>query len=144
MSSLSPRTARYLPARLIGFRRAKARTGEEHREIMEILEAYDLTGSYRASVVLAGCDHHTVARYVKMREAGQSPTERKHRDRAIDAFLPRIEESVVRSNGRIRADIVHERLQAIRFTGGERTTRRTVVGQRRSTEPAGAGSTSPG
>ena len=53
---------------------------------MEILEAYDLTGSCRAAAELAGCDHHTVARYVKMREAGQSPTDRKHRDRAIDAF----------------------------------------------------------
>ena len=40
---------------------------------MEILEAYDLTGSYRAAAELAGCDHHTVARYVQLREAGQSP-----------------------------------------------------------------------
>ncbi|WP_371674710.1 hypothetical protein OG985_46575 [Streptomyces sp. NBC_00289] len=41
------------------------------REIMEILEAYDLTGSYRAAAELAGCDHHTVAHYVKMRAVGQ-------------------------------------------------------------------------
>ncbi|GAA2662613.1 hypothetical protein GCM10010307_81840 [Streptomyces vastus] len=34
------------------------------REIMEILEAYDHTGSYRAAAVLTGVDHHTVARYV--------------------------------------------------------------------------------
>lgn len=38
---------------------------------MEILEAYDLTGSYRAAAELAGCDHHTVAHYVKMRAVGQ-------------------------------------------------------------------------
>ena len=37
---------------------------------MEILEAYDLTGSYRAAAELAGCDHHTVARYVKLRAQG--------------------------------------------------------------------------
>jgi hypothetical protein len=43
------------------------------REIQEILEAYDLTGSYRAAAELAGCDHYTVARYVKMRAAGQHP-----------------------------------------------------------------------
>jgi hypothetical protein len=30
-------------------------------------EAYDLTGSYRAAAELAGCDHHTVVRYVAMR-----------------------------------------------------------------------------
>jgi hypothetical protein len=46
------------------------------REIMEILEAFDLNGSYRAAAELAGCDHHTVARYVALRESGQSPVER--------------------------------------------------------------------
>ncbi|WP_127934046.1 IS21 family transposase [Nonomuraea polychroma] len=113
------------------------------REIMEILEAYDLTGSYRAAAELAGCDHHTVARYVKMRAAGQNPADKRHRERAIDAFLPKIEELVVRSNGKIRADVVHKRLVAMGFTGGERTTRRTVAeakaqhraGQRRIYRP---------
>ena len=33
-------------------------------EIMEILEAYDLTGSLRDAAELAGCSHHTVAQYV--------------------------------------------------------------------------------
>ena len=32
--------------------------------IMEILAAYDLTQSYRDAAALAGCAHHTVARYV--------------------------------------------------------------------------------
>src|SRR3546814_5615562 len=73
------------------------------REIMEILEAYDLTGSYRAAAELAGCDHHTVARYVQMRAAGQPPDRRRHRARAIDDFLPKIEELVVRSQGKVRA-----------------------------------------
>ena len=31
-------------------------------EIMNILEAYDLTGSFRDAGELAGCSHHTVAR----------------------------------------------------------------------------------
>ena len=34
-------------------------------EIMNILEAYDLTGSFRDAGELAGCSHHTVARYVR-------------------------------------------------------------------------------
>jgi len=42
-------------------------------EIMEILEAFDLTGSYRTAAELAGCDHHTVAHYVALREAGRGP-----------------------------------------------------------------------
>lgn len=110
---------------------------------MEILEAYDLTGSYRGAAELAGCDHHTVARYVKMRAAGQHPDQRRHRARAIDDYLPKIEELVVRSQGKIRADVVHKRLSAMGFTGGERTTRRTVAeakaqfraGQRRVYRP---------
>src|SRR3954453_3139429 len=94
---------------------------------MEILEAYDLTGSYRAAAELAGCDHHTVARYVKMRAAGQAPQQRRHRERVIDAYLPKIEELVVRSRGKIRADVVHKRIVAMGFAGGGRTTRRTVA-----------------
>jgi molybdenum-dependent DNA-binding transcriptional regulator ModE len=38
---------------------------------MEILQAFDLTGSYRDAAELAGCSHHTVARYVAAREAGR-------------------------------------------------------------------------
>lgn len=94
---------------------------------MEVLEVYDLTGSYRAAAELAGCDHHTVARYMKMRAAGQHPDQRRRRARAIDDYLPKIEELVVRSNGRIRVDAVHCRICAMGFVGGERTTRRTVA-----------------
>jgi transposase len=110
---------------------------------MEILEAYDLTGSYRAAAELAGCDHHTVARYVQLREAGQSPVAREYRVRPIDEYLEKIEELVVRSGGRVRADVVHRRITAMGFTGGERTTRRAVAqvkqrfqaGQRRVFRP---------
>jgi transposase len=112
-------------------------------EIMEILEAFDLTGSYRAAGELAGCDHHTVARYVALREAGQPPVAREHRARPIDEYLDKIEELVVRSGGRVRADVVHERIAVMGFTGGERTTRRAVAevkarlraGQRRVFRP---------
>ncbi|BCJ70428.1 hypothetical protein GCM10009779_34230 [Polymorphospora rubra] len=76
---------------------------------------------------MAGCDHHTVARYVKLREAGQSPQSRTHRARPIDEYLPKIEELVARSGGRVRADVVHRRITAMGFLGGERTTRRAVA-----------------
>ena len=36
---------------------------------MEILEAYDATGSLRGAAALAGCDHKTVARLVAARDA---------------------------------------------------------------------------
>jgi hypothetical protein len=42
--------------------------------VMEILEAYDLTGSFRAAAGLVGCDHKTVAYWVRQRdEAGGMP-----------------------------------------------------------------------
>ena len=48
---------------------------EEHvksdEEIMEILEAFDLTRSYRAAAELAGCSHHTVKDWVRKRDAGR-------------------------------------------------------------------------
>ena len=94
---------------------------------MEILEAYDLLGSYRAAAEAVGCDHHTVRRYVQLRAAGNPPGERAVRSKPIDVFLPKIEELVERSNGKVRADVVHERLVVMGFDGGERTTRRAVA-----------------
>jgi transposase len=110
---------------------------------VEILEAYDLTGSYRAAAQLAGCDHHTVRRYVLMRAAGNPAVEKTKRARPIDEFRSKVEELVERSGGRIRADVVHERLAVMGFDGGERTTRRLVAevkaafkaGQRRVFRP---------
>src|SRR5690625_1456479 len=43
-------------------------------EIMELLNAYDLTGSYRDAGELAGCSHHMVKRYVERRAVGGSPS----------------------------------------------------------------------
>ena len=41
-------------------------------ELMEILNAYDLTGSYRAAGELCGCSHHTVKKAVDDRDAGSA------------------------------------------------------------------------
>ena len=47
--------------------------------VMEILEAYDLTGSFRAAAGLVGCDHKTVAYWVRQRdEAGGMPVVERH------------------------------------------------------------------
>ena len=39
-------------------------------EIMNMLEAFDLTGSLRDAGELAGVSHHTVGKYVTARQAG--------------------------------------------------------------------------
>lgn len=100
--------------------------------IVEILEAFDLTGSYRAAAELAGCSHHTVARYVRLRASGRVLTERATRDGLIDDFLAKIEEWVERSHGKVRADIVHDKLLAQGYEGSERTTRRAVARAKRA------------
>ena len=97
------------------------------REVMEILEAYDLTRCAHSAALLVGCDEKTVTRYVAVRDAGRDVGEWERRSRMIDPFLSKIEELVEASQGRIRADVVHEKLTAMGFSGTDRTTRRAVA-----------------
>ena len=97
-------------------------------EIMNILEAYDLTGSFRDAGELAGCSHHTVARYVRAREEGRLvPGAASPRPGVIDEYLEKLEEIVDRSMGKVRADVAHDKITAMGYTGSERTTRRAVA-----------------
>lgn len=96
-------------------------------EIMEILEAFDLTESHRAAAELAGCSHHTVARYVTAREQGGLRQRPAARPQLIDEYLPKLEEWVQRSAGKLRADVAHDKLVALGYEGSERTTRRAVA-----------------
>lgn len=96
-------------------------------EIMNMLEAFDLTGSLRDAAELAGVSHHTVGRYVAAREAGALSERAAARARLVDEFLPKLEEWIERSQGRLRADRAHEKLVVLGFTGSERTTRRAVA-----------------
>lgn len=99
---------------------------------MEILEAYDLVGSFRKAADLCGCDPNTVARYVKLRGQGVDPKRRKPRAKIIDRFMPKIEELVERSEGKIGADMVHRKIAAMGFEGDERSTRRAVAAAKSS------------
>jgi transposase len=113
------------------------------REIVEILEAFDLTRCAHSAAALVGVDEKTVARYVAIRDRGGDPFTPARRARGIDPFLGKIEELVANSQGRVRADVVHQRLLAMGFTGNERSTRRAVAeakaawksGHRRSYRP---------
>jgi transposase len=97
------------------------------REIMEILEAFDLTRCAHSAAQLVGCDHKTVAAYVALRDAGADPMVGRRRPRGIDPLLAKVEELVDRSAGKIRADVVHDRLVAMGFAGSYRSTRRAVA-----------------
>jgi transposase len=100
---------------------------KDDREIMEILEAFDLTGCAHSAAVLVGCDPKTVRHHVERRDRGLAVTGPLRRARLIDPFVDKVEEWVDRSRGHVRADVVHERLVAVGFDGDERTTRRAVA-----------------
>jgi hypothetical protein len=107
---------------------------KDGKQVTEILEAFDLTGSFRAASELAGCSPNTVADWVAKRDRGElgDLTEPLRRERKLDGFLPKIEEWVDRSNGKIRADRCHEKLQALGYDGSDRTVRRAVAEVRTS------------
>lgn len=102
---------------------------KSREEVMEILEAFDLTGSYRDAGELARCSHHTVEDWVAKRDRGELPIpgEIVERPKLIDEYMPKIEEWVDRSDGKIRADVAFDKLVALGFTGSDRTARRAVA-----------------
>ena len=101
-------------------------------EAMEILEAYDATGSLRRAAALAGCDHKTVARVVAAREAAGGGLPVRARTRPlVDPFEAKIDELVDRSRANVRADKAHGILVAMGYEGSYRTTRRAVAEAKR-------------
>jgi hypothetical protein len=102
-------------------------------EVMEILDAFDLTGTLRGAAELAGCDHKTVAHWVRAREepGGELPVAVRRRP-AVDPFVEKIEEWVDRSRGKIRADVCHQPPVAMSYLGAERTTRGALAAAKRA------------
>jgi hypothetical protein len=103
-------------------------------EAMEILEAYDLTGSLRGAAALAGCDHKTVKHWVQVREdAGERLPGQARRPALVmvEPFAGKVDELVDRSRAKVRADRVHEVLVSIGYVGSYRTTRRVVAEAKR-------------
>ncbi|MBA3574656.1 MAG: IS21 family transposase [Pseudonocardiales bacterium] len=107
---------------------------KSYEVVMEILEAFALTNSYRAAGELAGCSHHTVEHYVRLRDEGRLPTAgvQPERVKLIDPHLSKVEEWVERSRGKVRADVVFDKLEAVGYTGSERTVRRAVADVKRN------------
>ena len=61
---------------------------KSREEIMNMLEAFDLTGSLRDAGELTGVSHHTVACCVAMRDAGALAGDGpRRRERIIDPWL---------------------------------------------------------
>jgi len=91
--------------------------------IVEILEAFDLAGSYRAAAELALLAPHRRA-VCRLRASGRVMTERAVRDPADRRLSRQVEEWVERSHGRSAPDVAHDSSLLSASRGSERTTRR--------------------
>ena len=92
---------------------------------MEIVEIFDLTKSISATAQLCGVDRKTVRRLITARSSGTVSTY-PERTKVSDPFEDKIVEWIEKSSGKVRADVVHEKLTVMGYTGSERTTRRVV------------------
>ncbi|HET8657690.1 MAG TPA: IS21 family transposase [Micromonosporaceae bacterium] len=101
------------------------------RQELDIINAYEETGSLRATAALCGTTHKTVKRVLARREAGQ-PAGRRRGPRAglADGFSDLIFGKVKATDGRITAKRLLPLVRAAGYTGSARTLRRAVAVQK--------------
>src|SRR5258706_11524918 len=101
------------------------------REELDIINAYEETGSLRAAAALCGTTHKTVKRVLERRGAGQRPGRRRApRPGLADEFTDLIFGKVQATDGRITAKRLLPVVRAAGFTGSARTLRRAVAVQK--------------
>jgi hypothetical protein len=92
---------------------------------MELVNAYELVGSYRGAAALCGTTHKTVKRVVEGRQVGQA--ERRPVVRNTAGVQQLIAERVRASDGRISAKRLLPIAQAAGYVGSARNLRRAVA-----------------
>ncbi len=95
------------------------------REHMEIVNAYELVGSYRGAAELCGTTHKTVKRVLERRDVGQ-PSRRVSATNTV-GVQALIAERVRASDGRISAKRLLPMVQAAGYSGSARNLRRAVA-----------------
>jgi transposase len=101
------------------------------REELDIINAYEETGSLRAAAALCGTTHKTVKRVLERRTAGQRPGRRRApRPGLADEFTDLIFGRLKATDGRITAKRLLPIVRAAGYTGSARTLRRTVAAQK--------------
>jgi hypothetical protein len=68
---------------------------------MDIIDAYQDLGSYRAAAHLCGTTHKTVRRMVERRESGEEEWRSASRPKHTDSYLDLIRTRVKATDGRI-------------------------------------------
>jgi transposase len=94
---------------------------------MDIIDAYQDLGSYRAAAHLCGTTHKTVRRMVERRESGEEEWRSASRPKHTDAYLDLIRTRVKATDGRISAKRLLPLAQAAGYTASARTFRRAVA-----------------
>jgi transposase len=98
---------------------------------LDIINAYEETGSLRAAAALCGTTHKTVKRVLERRTAGQRPGRRRAAQPGLaDAFADLIFGKVKATDGRITAKRLLPLVRAAGYTGSARTLRRVVAVQK--------------
>lgn len=98
------------------------------RDKLDIINAYEETGSYRAAAELCGTTHKTVKRIVDKHRAGQPLTvERDPVVRNIDEFRDLVADRVDATRGRISAKRLLPVARAEGYDGSDRNFRRLVA-----------------
>jgi transposase len=95
---------------------------------LDIINAYEETGSLRAAAALCGTTHKTVKRVLERREAGQRPGRRRAPEPGLaEPFTALIAAKVKATDGRITAKRLLPVVRAAGYTGSARTLRRAVA-----------------
>jgi transposase len=98
---------------------------------LDIINAYEETGSLRAAAALCGTTHKTVKRVLVRRAAGQRPGRRRApQPRLADGFTDLIFGRVKATDGRITAKRLLPVVRAAGYAGSARTLRRAVAVQK--------------
>ena len=94
---------------------------------MDIIDAYQQLGSYRAAARLCGCSDKTVKRVLERRGRGELGFQRGPRALSTDPFLPLIEERVRATDGLISAKRLLPLARAAGYPGSARHFQRAVA-----------------
>jgi transposase len=98
---------------------------------LDIINAYEETGSMRAAAALCGTTHKTVKRVLARRAAGQRPGRRRAPQPSLaEPFTDLIYRKVKATDGRITAKRLLPIARADGYTGSARTFRRAVAAQK--------------
>ncbi len=97
------------------------------RDRLDIITAYEETGSYRAAAELCGTTHKTVKRIVEASKAGQAVPPPGEVERNIDAFRDLVVDKVEATRGRISAKRLLPIARAAGYEGSDRNFRRLVA-----------------